>query len=50
MNSQCAHRSKTSVWNFEDRRYWELLPPHVAPQVLREENGMEPRCLRHYDE
>lgn len=39
---------KKGAWNFENRRYWDVLPPHVVPQVLREENGTEPRCIRQY--
>eukprot|EP00903_Cladosiphon_okamuranus_P016097 g14858.t2 len=35
-------------WSFEDRRYWDVLPPHVVQQILRAENGTEPLCLRKY--
>ncbi|CAM9950707.1 unnamed protein product, partial [Ectocarpus sp. 12 AP-2014] len=36
------------LWNFDNRRYWDVLPQHVVQQVLRAENGTEPLCLRQY--
>ncbi|CAM9405657.1 unnamed protein product [Ectocarpus sp. 4 AP-2014] len=36
------------LWNFNNRRYWDVLPQHVVQQVLRAENGTEPLCLRQY--
>ncbi|CAM9413076.1 unnamed protein product, partial [Hapterophycus canaliculatus] len=36
------------LWSFDNRRYWDVLPPNAVQQVLRAENGTEPTVLRQY--
>eukprot|EP00752_Nemacystus_decipiens_P011329 g10067.t1 len=48
VNARHSPQGQGEKWSFEDRRYWDVLPPHVVQQILRAENGTEPLCLRKY--